>query len=164
MTTQDGQDGLPEVLSYPRIMLMVTDCVVPFENADANTMLHWSVGGLHPFIEGARIVAMYFNDTGVDVYSTRVNERGEREGMRDHIPMTRVRVCREAMPFHVFAKELAAAELDDGEDDDDGGGEEEVDDETPSPAHVAAPSASAHTVPVVPARPVASTSPPDGTS
>ena len=118
--------NLPEPV-YPKIMLMITDCLVPKAEGVKEEPMSWVVGGAHPFIEAAQVVAMFMNGDGIDVYSVRRDATGGVEGMRDHIPLFRVRVFREAMPFDVFNHELTQAELaKDEDDDDDGGGNDEV--------------------------------------
>ena len=114
------ETNLPEP-AYPRIMLMITDCLVPPAEGVKEELMSWAVSVAHPFIAGAQVVAMFISDGGIDVYSVRRDTAGGVEGMRDHIPMLHVRVFREAMPFDIFDRELAAAELGEDEDDDDGG-------------------------------------------
>lgn len=117
------ETNLPEPV-YPRIMLMVTDSLVPAAEGAKEEPMSWGVSVAHPFIPKAQIVAMFGSGGGIDVYSVRRDEKtGEVEGMRDHIPMSRVRVFREAMPFDVFRNEWFRAELEDDEEDDDDGGE-----------------------------------------
>ncbi|KKM80154.1 hypothetical protein LCGC14_1342810 [marine sediment metagenome] len=122
---------LPEPV-YPRIMLMITDCLVPKAEGVKEEPMSWAVSVAHPFIEAAQVVAMFMNGDGIDVYSVRRDDTGGVEGMRDHIPLFRVRVFREAMPFDVFNNELTRAEL--AEDEDDDGGGDEVASERTSPS------------------------------
>ena len=112
---------LPEPV-YPRIMLMITDCLVPKAEGVKEEPMCWAVTGPHPFIETAQVEGMFMNGDGIDVYSVRRDETGGVEGMRDHIPLFRVRIFRESMPFDIFRNEIARAELAEDEDDDDDGG------------------------------------------
>lgn len=106
---------LPE-LSYPRIMLMVTDALVPIAGASEEPM-SWAVSGDHPFMQDAKIVAMFRADDGIDVYAIHHDKHRQTvTGMRDHVPQARVRICREQMPFDIFAEEIADAEAEESGD------------------------------------------------
>jgi hypothetical protein len=98
-------------LKNPRIVMMATD------NIDTSSApLLWSVGEVHPLASSVRVVAMFMEEDVVEIYSSN----GTNAGIRDLVPLTRVRIIREAMAFDVFAKELGQAELgEDYEDDDD---------------------------------------------
>lgn len=109
--------NLPEPV-YPKIMLMITDCLVPKAEGVKEEPMSWAVSVAHPFIEAAQVVAMFINGDGIDVYSVRRDEAGGVEGMRDHIPLSRMRVFREAMPFEMFINEITRAELAEDEDDE----------------------------------------------
>ncbi len=126
--------NLPELVR-PKIMLMITDCLVPKAEGVKEEPMSWAVTGAHPFIGGAQVVAMFVDGAGIDVYSVRRDETGGVECMRDHIPLSRVRVFREAMPLDTFENEMKLAEDDDDDEDDDGGENDEV---APS-ANVASP-------------------------
>jgi len=99
-------------LSYPRIMLMITEKLVPTDAAEVT----WCVGKAHPSVPDMKIMAMFVNDDFVEVYSVIDGNRG---GMRDLIPTRRARILREGMPLDVFMEELARAELGYPDDDDD---------------------------------------------
>jgi hypothetical protein len=114
MTIAHGAGGQPK-LSWPRIMLVVTDKIVPIGGEE---LLTWSVGGQHPFIPEMRIVAVFKNGDDVEIYSSV----GTEKGIRDTVPGRFIRFTREAMPFDVWAEELAYAEL--GGDDDEAGDDE----------------------------------------
>ena len=85
----------------------------------------WAVGTRHPYVPDANVVRMFIRADaggGIEIYSYSV-ENGSAVGMRDFIPMSRIRFVQEAMPLNVFAEELAMAESD-GDDEDDEESEE----------------------------------------
>lgn len=100
---------MPE-LSYPRIMLMSTDGV-----DDASHTVKWAVGDKHPFASIYQIVAMYVVEPFVEVYSI---SGAAKAGIRDLIPIQRIRFAREHMPMDIFAEELGNAEIAADEEDD----------------------------------------------
>lgn len=107
--------------TFPRIVLMATDGVGKDE-------ISWGAGDPHPFKPTLKVVAMYLNEGVVEIYSSD----GVREGMREIVPLNRVRVIREEMPLEVFVEELRHAELGYPDDPDD---VDDVDDDT-DPASV----------------------------
>jgi hypothetical protein len=77
---------------------------------------------------------MFVDRGGVEVYA--VSSDG-KNGMRNLIPMSWVRLVEEVMPLEVFVEELAAAESEpDDDDDDDGDGDGNGDGEPSSPPDV----------------------------
>ena len=150
---------LPD-LTFPRIMLMVTDPLVPAAQGTQEGPMSWAVSGPHPFIEGAQVIAMFTSGDGIDVYSVRHTQDGAvGEGMRDHVGMRHVRVFREAMPLDIFFKELTAAELEDEveEDDDEGDGDDAPaqEEQQPRAAALAPPPQTEPQAPAAPDPPVA---------
>jgi hypothetical protein len=77
----------------------------------------WVVGMDHPLSEIAKVVRMFVDRGGVEVYSVAKDETGTR-GVRNLIPMTQIRLIEEAMPLDIFAEELAAAESDEDDEPD----------------------------------------------
>ena len=112
--------ALPEP-GFPMLVIMVTDNLVPTpgdSKAAKEEAVNWAVSKPHPFVAGMRIMRMFIDRGGVEVYSMS----DEGTCMRDLIPMARVRITQEAMPAEVFVEELTIAESadpDDGDDDDD---------------------------------------------
>lgn len=104
-------DELPE-MSYPRIMMMATDGL---KNA-AGESVTWGVGDDHPLATGMRVVAIYINGPVVEIYSMASSSKN---GMRDLVPLHRVRLINETMPLDVFGEELARSEMGVDDDDDD---------------------------------------------
>jgi len=105
---------------YPMLTRVVSHAI--FTENGREDPLTWAVTQPHPLVPEWRIVRMFVDRGGVEVYS--VAEGGLR-AVRNLIPMTQIRLIEEEMPLSVFVDELAAAE-DDGDDDDDddeGGGE-----------------------------------------
>lgn len=96
--------------TFPRIVLMSTDGV-----AKEDAPINWGAGDPHPFKSNLKVVAMYLNAGVIEIYSSD----GVREGMREIVPLSRVRVIREEMPLEVFVEELRHAELGYPDDDDD---------------------------------------------
>jgi len=70
----------------------------------------WIVGDRHPLVPDMKVIRMFIDDTGVEVYSVSADGKA---GMRNLVPITSVRLVEEAMPLDVFAEELADAEEDD---------------------------------------------------
>jgi len=131
--TQSGHQspqGLPE-LTFPRIMFMVTDHLAPqpLEQGQRPPPTdEWKVGDNHPYVSDMRIVAMFRDGDVIEVYSMS----SKSGGMRDVVPLSRVRLIQEVMPPEVFAEELAHAEL--GYPDDDDPDDPEDPEELPSPS------------------------------
>lgn len=123
---------------FPMAMLMVSEVILPDPERTSQGPLLWVVGKPHPFVPNANVLRMFVTDSGVDVYSVSSNGM---KGMRDRIPMTRIRLVQEAMPLEVFAEELDAAEDDNydnsaaarpDEDNGDGDGDAPIDPNAPS--------------------------------
>lgn len=129
----DPTDELPE---DPRIMMMATDGL----DDTTGTAVTWRIGGAHPFADGMNVVAIYLDGPVVEVYSAANNLK---RGMRDLVPLHRVRLINETMSFDVFNEELRLSELgpppenndddDDPEDDEDPEPEPAPDPTAPSP-------------------------------
>src|ERR1700722_1286897 len=103
----------------------------------------WIVGSQHPLVPSMKIVRMFVDRGGVEIYS--VSPDG-RSGTRNMIPMSQIRIIEEAMPLDVFIEELDAAENDDDDDPDD----PEVEPETapePEPEVTPAPVPNGQTAP-----------------
>lgn len=124
--------ALPEI-SYPRIIAMFTDNLVPAPGAQ-DSIVDWRVGADHPYVPQMKVVAMFADGGVVEIYSLSSTQ----SGMRDLVPMQRVRLIQEVMPLPIFAEELAASELgdddggDDGGEEDDNGGSDESEGAAPS--------------------------------
>jgi hypothetical protein len=118
MTETNAPSEMPE-LRYPRIMLTVTENIEP-----KDPLVTWKVGTAHPFVPNMKIVSIFINGGFVEIYSAT----GSQAGMRDLIPISFLRLSREAMPFDVFVEELLDAELRSDEDEED---EEEDEDTEP---------------------------------
>lgn len=76
----------------------------------------WQLGQPHPLVPEAKIVRMFLNDDGAEIYSM---SEDCKICMRNAIPINGIRFSEEAMPFQIFSEEIDAAESD--EDDDDEG-------------------------------------------
>jgi hypothetical protein len=99
----------PLILSYPRIVLMAT------ENVDGSDIpTSWIVGQKHPLAPKLTVVAIFIHEDMVEIYSA---DGGG--GMRENVPVSRVRLIREFMPPDVFKEELTHAEAGYPDDDDD---------------------------------------------
>lgn len=96
---------------FPMLMVMFTDNLVPDNNGSAAIL--WNVSKPHPFVPDMKVMRMFVDRGGVEVYS--VSDDG-KIGMRDLVPMDRVRLIQEAMPLDVFIDELALAESGDEDD------------------------------------------------
>jgi hypothetical protein len=127
-------DDQNPTMSYPRIMLMVTDNLFPAQGSE-NSTLHWGVAQVHPLVQEMKIVAIFMRGDGVlEVYSTKdADGQGQKKsGMRDLIPIRRVRLIEEVMPFDIFLEELRVSELG-GDEDDDGDDDDGDDIDEPAP-------------------------------
>ena len=113
--------SLPEP-NYP----MVVHVFTAYRNDPNNRVVQWSIGSDHPYVQGFKVVRMFADEDGVEVYSYA--DAGGGTGMRDQIPMHQVRLIQEGMPLKTFVEELEIAESP----DDDGTLEE--DDESHPPA------------------------------
>ena len=111
--------------NYPMIVLLVTDDIVDI--SPTHQSMKWVLAAPHPFIPNMKVMRMFVDRGGVEVYSA--GDDG-KTCMRDLVPMDRVRVVQEAMPLDVFVDELTAAESGD-DDDEDEPEEPEEQEETP---------------------------------
>jgi hypothetical protein len=120
--------ALPEP-GYPMLTRMITNPLFPSADPTApkDEPVTWIVSQSHPLVPNLKVVRMFLDRGGVEVYS--VSSDG-KVGMRNLVPLASVRLVEEFMPIDVFVEELAAAEADDGD--------EEPDDTEPEPEPVAA--------------------------
>lgn len=100
----------PPRANSPILTRMMSDSV---ENGPP---LVWILAKEHPLNNGWQIRRMFVDSSGVEVYS--VSPDGQH-GIRNLVPMSRVRLVEEAMSLEVFVEELAVAEEDDDDDDSD---------------------------------------------
>lgn len=123
---------------FPMLTRFISNALFPERDGrgalDAEPIT-WTVSLAHPLVPDMKIVRMFVDRGGVEVYS--VSADGSK-GMRNLIPMSWVRLIEEAMPLDVFVDELAASESDEGDEGDDpeDSGEPELDPEAPSPTPV----------------------------
>jgi hypothetical protein len=117
---------LPEP-GYPMLTRMVSHALFA-ENGKENPVT-WVVTKPHPLVPEMRVVRMFVDRGGVEIYSVSADGAN---GMRNLIPMTQIRLIEEAMPLDVFIDELAAAEDDEDEDADDP--DDATGDTAPAPA------------------------------
>lgn len=94
----------------PTVTLVVSNPIFPATNLEPVT---WILNRPHPFVPDMKIVGMFINRIGVEIYSTN-----QKIGMRDLVPMNSVRLTQEGMPLDVFQEEFALAEAGDDDDDD----------------------------------------------
>ena len=98
---------------YPMLTRLLSDPLF-LEKAEP---VAWVVSGPHPLVGNMRIVRMFVGDSGaIEIYS--VSSDG-KTGMRNLVPVNRVRLVEEGMPIEVFVDELVAAESPDEEDEPD---------------------------------------------
>lgn len=100
--------------TYPMVTLVISDNLAPVSGQPETT--RWAVGSEHPHVPGAKVVRMFIGTDaggGIEIFSyLDAVEGGDAVGMRDFVPMGRIRFVQEAMPLEVFADELEAAESD----------------------------------------------------
>ena len=107
-------DAKSQVMACPHCKQSLS---VPTPAAGKEEPITWIVGDRHPLVPDMKVIRMFLDDTGVEVYSVSADGKA---GMRNLVPLGSVRLVEEAMPLDVFAEELAAAE----EEDDDSEPEE----------------------------------------
>jgi len=100
---------------FPMVTRMISNSLLP-EEGQREEPITWVLSQPHPLVPNMKVVRMFVDRGGVEVYS--VPDDG-KNGMRNLIPMSWVRLVEEVMPLDVFVEELAAAESDGGDDDDD---------------------------------------------
>lgn len=120
MTTRDIELPPP---GFPMVTRMISNALLPIDGG-SQAPATWVVSQPHPLVPDMMVVRMFVDRGGVEVYS-----HDGRNGMRNLIPMTWVRLIEEVMPLDVFAEELAAAESDEPDDDDND------DDDDTAPGH-----------------------------
>jgi hypothetical protein len=130
-TPTTNSDNLPPPSPQsPMVVLMLSEPIDP----NSKDPLVWKIGGAHPVAPTGIIVRMFFDQDGVDIFST-APAVGKEGGMMDYVPMKRVLIISRAATLDVFARELEAAEYgDEDEDDEDEGEPEESAHAVPSPA------------------------------
>jgi len=95
---------------YPMLTRMVSDQLFPPDVPGAKEEpITWAIGNPHPLVPELKVVRMFVVGGGVRIYSATADGRG---GMRNFVPMARVRLTEEAMPLDVFVDELEADEDD----------------------------------------------------
>jgi hypothetical protein len=115
-----------ETREAPTVTLVVSNPLFPASDPSGTPKeslepVTWILNRPHPFVPAMKIVGMFLNRIGVEIYSTN-----EKIGMRDLIPMSSVRLTQEGMALDVFEEEFALAEAGDDDDDD-------LDDSPPEP-------------------------------
>ena len=86
--------------------------------SDQTREIIWEIGEDHPLAPGWKIVRMFIDHSGVEIYSLPP-EGGKGHYTRNMVPMTLVKLTEEVMSVEVFVEELTDAEEDDDDDDDD---------------------------------------------
>jgi hypothetical protein len=130
---------LPEP-GFPMLTRMISDTLFPSTHsqtigcphcskpitidrtADKEEPVTWIVGQRHPLVPEMKVMRMFVDRGGVEVYSVSDDAKA---GMRNLVPMSKVRLIEEAMPLDVFVDELVAAESDEPDDPDGGDPEPE---------------------------------------
>ena len=114
MTTQVMQPPVQTIQladpNYPMVSRVISDPLFP----DSKEVT-WVVGSPHPLIPDLKVVRMFVDSGGVEIYSVSSDNRA---GMRNLVPMAHVRLAEEVMPLTVFAEELQAAEEEGNEPDE----------------------------------------------
>jgi len=99
-------------LQPPMVTRVITNPLFPRDpSATKDEPLVWVVSKQHPLVPEMKIVRMFaLDETAVEIYSS-----DGKNGMRNTVPMSTVRLIEEAMTLEVFALELERAEdeLDD---------------------------------------------------
>ena len=96
---------------YPMLTRMISNALFSEKGKEEV----WVVGGPHPLVPDLKVIRMFNDHGGVEIYSVTADGKA---GTRNFVPMHWVRLTEEAMPIDVFVEELAAAENDGGDDDE----------------------------------------------
>lgn len=108
--------------NYPMVVHVVSDPMFPPKVAGApEEPVHWAVSKPHPFVNGFTVLRMFLDAGGVEVYSISDDKQ---VGMRDSLPVHRVRLAQESMPVDIFLEEVQDAEDGDPDDPEDPDGPE----------------------------------------
>ena len=89
---------------------------VPLPAPGKEEPITWIIGQRHPLLPDMKVIRMFLDHDGVEVYSVSGDGKA---GMRNMVPLSRVRLTEEAMALDVFAEELKDAEEDGGDPDPD---------------------------------------------
>ena len=89
---------------FPILTRAVSNVLFP-ENGE--NPVTWMLSGEHPLVAGHKVVRMFVNDDGVEIYSVSADGR---RGMRNLVPMAQIRLIEEAMTLDLFVEELYDAE------------------------------------------------------
>jgi hypothetical protein len=81
--------------------------------------LTWQLKGPHPYLPDMKVMAMFLHNGILEIYST-----DGKTGIRERIPMNRVRITQEHIVSEILLDEIDASEvkhlgLDDVDDDDE---------------------------------------------
>jgi len=95
---------LPEP-GYPMLTRMITNNF--FSETGKESAVTWIVGKEHPLVPEMKVMRMFIDRGGVEVYSA---SNDGHTGMRNVVPMSWVRLIEEAMPIDVFATEMDIGE------------------------------------------------------
>lgn len=97
---------------YPMVTRVISNALFPENGQEAPVT--WVVSHPHPLVPTMRVVRMFIDRGGVEIYSVSADGKN---GMRNLIPMSWVRLVEEAMPIDIFADELYDAETGDPDPD-----------------------------------------------
>jgi hypothetical protein len=103
-----------EVIGCPHCKNSITITKTKIDSKEPEPII-WIVGEPHPLVPDMKVMRMFVDRGGVEVYS--VSSDG-KAGMRNLVPMGWTRLVEEAMPLDIFIEELNAAESDEPEPDD----------------------------------------------
>jgi hypothetical protein len=106
---------------FPMVALVISNSLFPTSDAQPVT---WVVSKPHPLVPEANVIRMFVGQHGVEIYS--VSQDG-RNGMRDIVPLSTIRLIQETMPLDIFVEELEYSERSDDDPSDSDAGV--VDDE-----------------------------------
>lgn len=126
--------------AFPLVSVVVTDTFLP----NTEGAITWGLKGQHPLYANMQIIRMFVTETVVEVFSLPT-DKNDTNGVRNTIPLSRVRLIEEIMPFDVLAQELTDAHISAHEEDDDEDGDDE--DSEPEENRAGAAPANGHTGP-----------------
>ena len=104
-------DTKSQVMGCPNCKQSIS---VPLPAAGKEEPITWIIGQRHPLLPDMKVIRMFLDHDGVEVYSVSTDGKA---GMRNMVPLSRVRLTEEAMALDIFAEELKDAEQDDGDPD-----------------------------------------------
>lgn len=75
------------------------------DNLKGDVPITWQLQGPHPYVTDMKVMAMFLHSGILEIYST-----DGKTGLRERIPLSRVRITQEHISSDIFNDELDASE------------------------------------------------------